>query len=325
MSSCVNCFSPIRKNDSFNTCKACKGAFHLGCNSGEFCDMCSLTQTSTTLGEIVLPDVIRRSHIELYRSCPYSFYLEVIKGQASPDTVYTRLGVDVHDIIEAYQREPFKVEELVSRFAQQWKTYPEEWFEDDAFREKMWKRALKSFDTYMQIHPTLPALPKALEQKIIFPIAEGMPQVSITMDRVDMVDGMLELHDWKTGKVMVGKKLLSDLQAPLYIHAVREHFGMDVRSFTYYYLNEEKERVFVQKSPDEYVCTVGKKEYVISIRESLGEVKTVFSKIKNHEFNVPNDTKGMFFTCKMCAQKANGSCQGADEQAWNNAKGGWAL
>jgi RecB family exonuclease len=249
----------------------------------------------------------------------------VIKGQASPETIYTRLGTDVHDIIEDHQREPFDSKEMLDRFASCWDTYPDEFFTDEAFKQKMWDRAMKSFETYLAMHPTLNKIPFAMEQKIVFSVAEDMPNVSITMDRLDEVDGKLELLDWKTGKVMVGKQLFSDLQAPLYIHAVREEFGMDVRRFKFIYLNEVKTRVFEQVSHDEYVCTVGKKEYGVSIRETIREVNRVFSKIKNHEFNVPNDTKGMFFTCKMCAQKANGSCKGADEQAWSNSKGGWAI
>ena len=42
-----------------------------------------------------IPDVIRRSHIETYRSCPYKFYMEVIKGMEQGDTIYTKMGTDL--------------------------------------------------------------------------------------------------------------------------------------------------------------------------------------------------------------------------------------
>ena len=48
------------------------------------------------------------------------------------------------------------------------------------------------------------------------------------MDAVIEGENGLELLDWKTGQVMVGKKLSSDLQAPLYIYGVMKHLNRHV-------------------------------------------------------------------------------------------------
>lgn len=293
---------------------------HASCTSNGYCDLCQTHAGKPTQG-YTLPDVIRRSHIELYRKCPYSFYLEVIKGQASPHTIYTQLGVDLHDLFDEHANQDVKMVhgEMISRFVDVWSTYTDELF-DDVDRNKMWLRAMTSIDTFYSIAQNLPRTPYVTEEKIQFSVGEGLPQVSITMDRVDEVAGELELLDWKTGKVMVGKNLCYDMQAPLYIHAVRTHYKKPVRKFTFYYVNENKFRTFERVTDDVYRCTVGKKDYDISIIDTLREVNTIFSRIKNGDFNVPNDARGMFFTCKMCHQRANGSCKGIDEQAWHNSR-----
>jgi hypothetical protein len=140
------------------------------------------------------------------------------------------------------------------------------------------------------------------------------------MDRIDEIHEELDILDWKTGKVMVGKNLCYDIQAPLYIHAVRTHYKKQVRRFTFHYINENKFRVFERVNDDVYRCTVGKKDYDISITATLREVNTIFSQIKKGNYNVPSDSRGMFFTCKMCHQKAIGACGGVEEQSWHNAR-----
>jgi RecB family exonuclease len=144
------------------------------------------------------------------------------------------------------------------------------------------------------------------------------------MDRIDEVNGELEMHDWKTGRVMVGQKLSSDLQAPLYIYGTKLHFSKPVRSFTFYYLNENKTRTFTRSAedPNVYICTVNKRQYKINILDGVREIQRVFSQIKKGNFNIPQDTKKMHFTCKMCHLKKQGICEGADLQSWNQAKEG---
>ena len=61
----------------------------LCCKCGvPLCEDCALKnnykcEKCSDKAKIVLPDVIRRSHIEDYKSCPYYFKLEVIDGHLS--------------------------------------------------------------------------------------------------------------------------------------------------------------------------------------------------------------------------------------------------
>lgn len=288
-------------------------------NNHFYCDHCMLSVKKTAdTAELVLPDEIRRSHLELYRSCPYSFFLEVIKGLGNVETIYTRLGQDVHTIIEKHEmNRATSLENLKELFRDLYRLYTNDLF-GDVDKDKMYERGMTCIETYHNVvAPTLPESYFALEKKIVHKIAEDLPAISITMDRIDEVDGMLEVHDWKTGKVMVGKKLSVDLQAPLYIWMIEKEFGMKVRKFTFHYLNENKYRVFERRNDDEFVCTVNKREYVVSLTETIREVKQILSRIKNGEFNIPRDVKKLYFTCKTCSQFANGACRGAEVESWH--------
>jgi RecB family exonuclease len=162
----------------------------------------------------------------------------------------------------------------------------------------------------------MPAKPWVTEEDIYFDVGVGLPQARITMDRLDLVDGMIDIIDYKTGNVLVGKKISSELQPPMYIRAVQQKYKYPVRKFHLHYLAEGKERVYHRIDDDNYVCTVRKREYHVNITEKMKEVQQIFSKIVGGKFNIPQDTKSMFFACKMCHHKTEGRCRGADEESW---------
>lgn len=277
--------------------------------------------------QFTIPDVIRRTYIETYRKCPHKFFKEVIEGNVQPPTSYTQIGIDLHEIFESACKGNTNKEDAIRIMGAKFDEYRDSLF-DSGFasdnRDDMRTRSDESIDTFFDvILPSLPATPFTTEETIEFSVGEELPNVQFTMDRIDEIDGELEMHDWKTGRVMVGQKLSSDLQAPLYIYGTREHFQKPVRSFTFYYLQENKTRVFIRDAtnPDIYVCKVNKREYKVSLKSTIAEIQHVFSQIKNANFNIPQG-KSMHFTCKICHLLKEGKCQGADLQSWNQAKEG---
>lgn len=333
MSSCKNCFLTIDDGRKETHCIMCNAPLHKECaivsGGNSYCDVCFTIKTEDDIistPSFIVPETVRRSHIELYRSCPYAFYLEVIKGLQITPSSYAQLGIDLHELFEKASKGELNVNQLTEEFNKRWETYDDKMFQPDLalykdmdiprLRIKLKEQMYDAIDTFFNILPTLPQNAYALEENIIFNIGEDLPNVSITMDRVDEVDGELEVCDWKTGAVIVGQKLSSDLQAPLYIYAVREHFKKPVRKFTFYYLPENKIRIFERIDADNYECTVNKRKYKINITDSIREVQHVFSQIKNGNFNIPRDTRGMYFKCKTCSFKKNEQCQGADVESW---------
>ena len=103
---------------------------------------------------------------------------------------------------------------------------------------------------------------------------------------------------------------------------VEKETGRRVDSFTFFYLKEGKVRKFVRSNNGEFVCTVGKREYFIRTKDMISEIQRLFSHIKKGNFKIPQDTKKMFFPCKMCHLKEQGLCLGADQQAWIQLNGG---
>ena len=322
---CRSCLHDVPKKERAE-CEQCGHAIHKTCainfGGAKLCDTCFVVKSeepTSPFGEFELPETIRRTHIETYRACPYKFYLEVIKRNAQPPNEYTQVGSDVHEIIEQALRGDITYDEAININMGNFDSYDDELFQYRT-KEDMMTRAKDSLNTFFKvIYPDIKDDKIiAIEEKIRFRIDDNLPDVTITMDLITEKDGELHMHDWKTGKVMVGQKLSTDLQAPLYIYAVREKYQRPVKSFTFYYLQENKLRTFVQSpyNPEEYICTVGKREYKINLTDAIREVNSVFSRIVKGDFNIPLNTRKMYFTCKMCHLREMGLCAGADEQAW---------
>ena len=195
--------------------------------------------------------------------------------------------------------------------------YPDYFFERVS-KSDMKKRAETSIETFYNIISNM-GEQFASEVTIQFSVGDNLPKVQMTFDRINKNEnGNLEVFDWKTGSVMVGQKLSSDIQAPLYIKGIQDHYNKQVDSFTFLYVNENKERVFNRIDDLNYVCRVGKKEYFININEAIKEIQRVFSKIQKGSFNIPSG-KNMNYICKYCHIKEKNLCEGADVQSWRNS------
>lgn len=318
---CRNCLLQIDDARKEVKCCVCNSPLHRDCsikeNNKHYCDMCfTLKQEEKPIISFDIPDVIRRSYIEDYKSCPYKFYLTVIKGITDKsETIYNRLGIDLHELFEKACNNPdYNIDNMTSDLATSWSNY-QSLFENTEQEQMMLQRSKFCIKNFYDVLPTLPVKPFATEEKIVFDIGDDLPKVSTTSDRIDLINDELELSDWKTGRTMVGKKLSSDLQAPLYIYGVQQKFNMPVRKFTFYYLQDNKTRVFERQQDGSFLCTVKKRIYRIVPLDAIREAQSIFSQIKKGNFNIPTN-KSMHYTCKICHQLKNGNCKGADIQGW---------
>lgn len=322
---CKNCLLNIKDLRKETHCSVCGQPLHKDCaikDGGTFyCDVCYTVhyeeKTTPNVNDIIIPDVIRRSHIETYKSCPYKFYMEVIKGIEDPSSVYATIGIDLHELFsKACHDKNYVEQQMVENYLKIWDNYNSTIFEDEQQQSTLKQRALNSIKNFYIIKDTLPETPHSTEEQIIFDIGEGLPKISTTSDRIDEIDGELELSDWKTGKTMVGKKISSDLQAPLYIYGVRQKYNMPIRKFTFYYLNEKKTRTFTRVTNDDYLCVVRKREYFFNVTDAIREVQKLFSQINKGKFNVPTNQKESYFVCKMCHLRKAEICKGAYMESW---------
>jgi len=324
---CNSCQTEITKEQKTVKCEVCDKTIHKECainKGGTFCDVCYLAKseelTNPTFDKSLIPDVIRRSHIQTYIDCPFKFYNEVILGHKQPENIYAQIGIDTHELFDhASNATKYIKEDMYRDYKAKFDAYPDSLFETiigDATKEDMYKRGTDSIETFYNILPNLPFMPYQTEQTLIFDIGSEFPNVQATSDRIDMVDGELEVQDWKTGNVMVGITLSHDIQAPLYIYSIKKKYNIPVRKFTFYYLKDNKTRTFERVNADDYICTVNKRIYKINLTDAIRQVQHVFSQINKGNFNIPSDGRKMYFHCKMCHIKQLGLCEGADIQSW---------
>lgn len=320
--SCVTCFDTIQDMRKETKCSQCNSPLHRDCAIKDdgtfFCDTCYTVKESEP--EVIkweMPEFIRRTYIETYRSCPHKFFLEVLQGHEAPPTCYTQIGIDLHELFDkAVNDRSYKIEQMRFDMEKYWNMYSDTLFDSEKQKDDMAQRIVDSIDGFYSILPNIP-LPFVTEETIFYSVGEDIPEVRFTMDYIsENENGNLDIADWKTGGVMVGKKISSDLQAPLYIYGVQKKYNRIVDSFTFYYVKDNKTRVFTRTSDDNYVCKVGKREYHINLTDMVREIQALFNQIKKGNFNIPRETKGMYFTCKMCHLKEKGLCRGADEEAW---------
>ena len=321
---CNSCSFPIRKGEKAILCDVCQKDVHKECAIIEdgkvYCDSCYMSKTeddNNPILDVEVPEVIRRSYIQLYKTCPFKFYNEVILGHKQPENIYAKIGIELHDLFDkANTNKSYKIDEMKDDMLRNLTYYPKELYTGSLNEEWAVIRAMSSIDTYYHVTKDMPEL-FASEETLQFSVGEDLPMVQATSDRVNRIGDDLHVLDWKTGNVIVGKAISSDLQAPLYIHSIREKYNLPVKTFTFYYLKDNKIRQFEQISDDKYVCKVGKREYFISITEAIREVQQIFSKVKSAQFNIPTDAKNMYYHCKMCHIKEKGLCEGSEMQSWN--------
>lgn len=263
-------------------------------------------------------DYIRRSHIEDYKDCPYYFYLEVIKGIEVPPTIYAKIGIELHELYDKHQKGEIDDTQVYSGTLEAIESCRNVF--NDELVDKMEKRAKLATEGYFKVIKNFEGKLLTTEQTLFLNVKDGLPKIRITFDMLrEDEEGNLHILDYKTGQVMVGKHLATNLQVPLYIKAVQDNYQKPVKSFTLLYLYEDKIRKYEYIGGDRYECEVRKRKYGISLNDSMKEVQTLFSRIKGGKFSIPE--KPNYFRCNNCYFRTIGKCSGSDTQKWINANG----
>lgn len=307
-------------------CSKCKEPLHKECASkcmdcGEvLCDSCylineQLCDACKNKDTLDLNTPIRRSYIDLYKTCPYQYYLEVVKKLPTQVNPYALIGIDLHELFDKYsQKKVVDMNEMLKEYNELFSSYDDEVFKDADQKAMLYDRGTRSIEGFVSIDKEMP-MPLASEVKLITSIGEELPPISTTIDRINECKGGLEIVDYKTGKAMSGKAFSRDLQVPLYIYGAQQEYDQTIQRFILHYLSEGKVRVFERENDDIYVCTTTRGAYPTSINETLKEVKSIFNKIKQKQFSIPD--KIGYTACKFCPFHKK-ECSGADVQRWKN-------
>lgn len=170
------------------------------------------------------------------------------------------------------------LDELLNLYEKHWQ---DEWYINDTQREryrKQGKESLKGYFAYIKQHPPSPyALEKGFTLKWGDVILKGR------IDRMDTIDGGIEIIDYKTGSPKSADKLSAQdkEQLLLYQIACRDVFGLEPKQLTYHYLQDNSQISFL-----------GTDEELLAVQERVVERVQA---IRNSEFEA---TPG--YQCRFC-------------------------
>jgi|LGVF01.2.fsa_nt_gb RecB family exonuclease len=308
------------------TCKKCDEALCDTCSlaEGGICNECSEKENET-------PDVWRRSWLTQYDVCPYMVYKMAVEGIVSKGNIWSKVGNILHDIFEeaSLNKLPRDQEVLYSeylvRFNEHIETDEGKQMVSDAQQlvkgdiiEKMKTRGNSSIETYLDYEANSPD-PLYTEVKLFLDI-DGCKKISGTIDRINQLDDdEVEIVDYKSGKCYYGKKLSNDLQVPIYILAYKQKYGKLPKRFVFIFVEDGKKRIFERIDDDKYSCTVVKREYIISLQETIRHIKTIFARVARGNWNIPEKINS-FHCANFCDIAKAGHCAGADDQKWINLR-----
>ena len=262
--------------------------------------------------------VIRRSHIEQYAGCPYSLYLQLVKGIEPPMGKHAQLGVIVHEIIDQSQKGTSldnAIQDMLDG-VEQWNLHTEDEYSLISMDlEETGKICLQNF---WKMKDNFNGDSKS-EYNIKYSIDDDLPTISCTLDRICFDGDSIHLHDWKTGKPMSGQKLITDLQPPLYLYGVNKEFGAMPKTFTLHYLHPDKHIVYNKIGDMVYEVKTSRSIYTLDVEEALERTKNILSGIKNQKFSMPNKATHEW-RCKsgMCWFGTSGVCSGTQKEQWKN-------
>ncbi len=140
---------------------------------------------------------------------------------------------------------PASLEELLHLFDEQW---IDDWYQNDRAREEYRAKGVASLKAYVDLLEKNPPKPFALEQG--FTLKIGDVSIKGRIDRMDEIEGGVEIIDYKTGtpkeKLAAGDKE----QLLLYHMAAEEILKLVPKKLTYHYLEDHSEQSFTA-DPDE--------------------------------------------------------------------------
>ena len=254
--------------------------------------------------------VIRRSHLELYAMCPYALYLQLVKGVEPEMNEYAELGIMIHHTLDMLSNQIIEDNVAITELASGIETV----FKDNEKLEDFLATGNKCLESFLQLRPLL--YPNFVTEKnIIFSLGDNLPKVSCTLDRIDFVGDDIFIADWKTGKPMAGKKLITDLQPPLYIEAIHQEYGVYPKTFTLYYLAHDKIKVYTLQENGNYIVDTGRNKYELDIPEALDRTREILKKINNRNWTMPKDVSPWY--CKnMCSHYKTGICASSSKEQW---------
>jgi len=180
--------------------------------------------------------VLSASDIDTYRACPLRYkYARVLKVP-TPQTLYQRFGIAVHQALERYHAsEHTTVGQMLELFEACWRRGG---FGDSAHELELHSKARAALVLYHGHLEAHEAEPVWFERSFSFKL--GPHHLRGRVDRVDrLADGAYEMIDYKTSRPKTVEQLRDDVQLSLYALGARESWEVQAERLSYYYVLDD--------------------------------------------------------------------------------------
>ncbi|NQU83303.1 MAG: UvrD-helicase domain-containing protein [Parcubacteria group bacterium] len=257
--------------------------------------------TPQSIEKYIPPSYFSFSALAAFNSCPLQYkYSHILKVHSFGKAVFS-YGKTMHNTLQKFISENIRrknmnqaalfdtksssgqgvsMEELLRYYEESW---IDEWFENKKQKEdyrKLGKESLnKFFEKFEEEKPEPIDVEKGFYLKI------GDCTLKGRIDRIDKVEGGIEIVDYKTGQSK-GDKIPKDSKKQLLIYQMAAEQCMDIKpqKLTYYYLNDNKTQSFLGTEKEK--------------QEIQQEIMADVEKIKNSDFAAA--PKSGARTCVFC-------------------------
>ena len=180
------------------------------------------------------------------------------------------------EVEKTADRLPVSLDELLKFYEEKW---IDDWYKDEKQKKEYFEKGKDSLKQYFILLKTNRPKPKALEQG--FTLKIGDVAIKGRIDRLDDIDGGIEIIDYKSGKPKLKLEKSDRKQLLIYQMAVEEVLKLKPAKLTYHYLDDHSEQSFIG-SPDD----------LMDLKETILDE---YAKMKNSDFGA---TPG--FHCQFC-------------------------
>lgn len=228
--------------------------------------------------EIHIPDKISFSQIAAFSTCPLQYKYAHIIGVPSYGKHQMSFGKSMHNALQAFMEqiianEALQIERspnlppLSTLLDLYHKNWIDEWYENETQKQEYFDDGERIMKEYYTIMKQNPPRPKYLEKGFTLKVDDVL--VKGRIDRIDDVEGGIEVIDYKTGEPKTKLDWDDRRQLVLYAIAAEESFvpALIVKKLTYHYLKDNSTVSFEPTDKD-------KEKLKLQIRESMEKIRT---------------------------------------------------
>lgn len=228
---------------------------------------------------IHVPKRFSFTQLTAFRTCPLQYKFAHVLGVPTFGKWSLSFGKTMHNTLHrffllwkerqevAYRKgeAPVAIEELLELYKTSWL---DDWYIDDVQRERYREKGEDSLR--LMYKDALEHKPYIEELEVPYTMKIGDAVLKGRIDRIDRIEGGVEIVDYKTGTPKTAKSLVRGDKEQLWMYqlAARDILGLEVKQLTYFYLENATRLSFLGKEKDLAKLQEDITDRIVHIRES---------------------------------------------------------